>query len=91
MQMKAGQYAHLSFIDDVEESVREAPHHGTTQIAVDALIECRIGAEMSLDTSELVEELGPEPPLLLLVRRESIVDLGLGGRFINDVTCRHSG
>jgi hypothetical protein len=75
MQMKAGQYVHLSFIDDVEESVREAPHHGTAQIAIDALIECRISAEIPLDTSELVEELDPESRPLLLVCRESIADL----------------
>ena len=91
MQVKARQYVHLSLVDDVENPVREASHHGTAQITVDSLIERWIGPEMFFDASEFIEKLDPKSPSLFLVGREGVVDLCLGRWLVKNGSCRHRG
>ena len=47
MQVKAGKYAHLSIVDDVEETKRKLPQDGSPQIAIDPLIERRIASRVT--------------------------------------------
>ena len=47
--MKAGKYAHLFFVDDIEEAERKSPQNGPPQVTVDPLIEGRTRAEVAVD------------------------------------------
>lgn len=56
MEVKTSKNIHLGAFDNVEQPIREAPQDGTSHVAIYALVEPRIGFEMSLNTRKLIEE-----------------------------------
>ena len=95
--MEAGEHvylrAHPPIVDDIEEPVGKAaqngpPHVAPQFIAIDLLLQRRIGPQMALDTRQFIEEFDAQSLTLRFVGAEGLGDFGSGSRLVDD-GCRH--